>query len=179
MSAVDHSTSRRKKSRHRLIRATLRSTTAVALLLVAYALAPLDRLADVSVVVSLAIGVLLLSVVVAWQLKRIVNDKHPAVRAIGALAVTAPLFLILFAAEYFVMAQASVANFNVEELTKTDALYFTVTVFSTVGFGDITAASESTRLLVTAQMILDLIVLGLGIRIFVGAVESGRQAASD
>jgi hypothetical protein len=44
-------------------------------------------------------------------------------------------------------------------------------VFSTVGFGDITAASQSARLVVTAQMLLDLVALGLLVRAFVGAVQ--------
>ena len=35
-------------------------------------------------------------------------------------------------------------------------LYFTVTIFSTVGFGDISAKAEAARLVVTAQMFLDL-----------------------
>ena len=60
-------------------------------------------------------------------------------------------------------------------LTRTDSLYFTVTVFATVGFGDIIATSQTARLLVTVQMILDLVVLGLGIRVFLGAVQRGRQ----
>jgi len=46
-----------------------------------------------------------------------------------------------------------------------------------VGFGDITAVGESARLVVTAQMILDLLILGLGIRVFIGAVQLGRQRA--
>jgi hypothetical protein len=37
------------------------------------------------------------------------------------------------------MAQADTDNFNVHALTRTDSLYFTITVFATVGFGDITA----------------------------------------
>jgi hypothetical protein len=52
-------------------------------------------------------------------------------------------------------------NFG-QKLTHTDALYFTVTVFTTVGFGDVTAKSDGTRLLVTAQMVADLIILGIG-----------------
>jgi voltage-gated potassium channel len=97
------------------------------------------------------------------------------VRAITALAATVPLFLLLFAASYFLMAQADPANFSTEVLTRTDALYFTVTIFSTVGFGDITATSQNARLLVSAQMIMDLLILGLGIRVFVGAVQRARQ----
>jgi len=38
--------------------------------------------------------------------------------------------------------------------------YFTVTVFSTVGFGDITAKTEAARLVVTGQMIVDLVASG-------------------
>ena len=77
------------------------------------------------------------------------------------------------------MAADDPSNFTVETLTRTDSLYFTVTIFSTVGFGDISPASEGARILVTAQMILDLIVLGLGIRILVGAVDVGRQKTSN
>ena len=56
----------------------------------------------------------------------------------------------------------------------TYGLYFTVTVFSAVGFGDITAKTETARL-VTGQMIADLIILGLAIKIIVGAVKRGQQ----
>ena len=61
-------------------------------------------------------------------------------------------------------------------MTRTDALYFTMTTFTTTGFGDITARSEGTRLIVTVQMLLDLIVLGFGVRLFIGAVRTGQQA---
>jgi hypothetical protein len=93
-----------------------------------------------------------------------------------ALAVTAPLFLLLFASACYVMARSVPGSFG-HALTRTDSLYFTVTTFSTVGFGDITAVSEAARLVVTAQMILDLLVLGLCIRVFVGAVHLGVQRA--
>jgi Ion channel len=53
-----------------------------------------------------------------------------------------------------------------------------VTVFGTVGFGDITAASQSARLVVTVQMLLDLLALGLVVRAFVSAVQSAVQQAS-
>ena len=56
-----------------------------------------------------------------------------------------------------------------------DTLYFTVTVFATVGFGDISPASQAARLLVMLQMILNLLVLGVGIQVFLGAVQRSRQ----
>ena len=68
------------------------------------------------------------------------------------------------------------ASFSTHPPTRTDSLYFTVTTFSTVGYGDITAASQTARLVVTVQIILDLLALGLGIRVFFGAVQLARQA---
>jgi hypothetical protein len=89
-----------------------------------------------------------------------------------------PLFLLLFASTYFLMERASAAAFT-QPLTRTDALYFTVTIFSTVGFGDIAPKSEAARVVLIVQMIGDLAVLGAGIRVLLGAVQRGRQQRSD
>ena len=50
-----------------------------------------------------------------------------------------------------------------------------MTTFATVGYGDIVATSQVARRIVTFQMFLDLLVLGFGIRVFVGAVQRGRR----
>jgi len=80
----------------------------------------------------------------------------------------------VFASVYEMLDVGAPGSFN-EHLTRTDALYFVVTVFSTVGFGDITATSETARVLVTVQMIGDLVLIGLVIRAFLAAVDHGRQ----
>ena len=54
-----------------------------------------------------------------------------------------------------------------------------MTIFATVGFGDISPKSEAARLLTSGQMILDLIILGLGVRIILEAVQRGRSRLSD
>ena len=89
-----------------------------------------------------------------------------------------PFYLVLFASTYFLMERASAANFT-QPLTRTDALYFTVTVFATVGFGDITAKSETARVELIVQMIGDLALLGAGLRVLLGAVQRGRERRSD
>ncbi len=61
-----------------------------------------------------------------------------------------------------------------EPMSRTDARYFTVTVFATVGFGDISAVSQAARVLVTSQMVADLLLLGFVLRAVLGAVERGR-----
>ena len=54
-------------------------------------------------------------------------------------------------------------------------MYFSTTIFSTVGFGDITAKSQAARVVVTLQMFLDLVILGLVARLVVNAVSLGKQ----
>ncbi len=161
--------------RRRIALGLLRAAALTAVLVAVYYLAPLSRLSDVPLALSLVVGLIALTAVASWQLKTVVRARHPGIRAIQALATTAPLFLLLFAASYFLMAQADADSFTAHPLTRTDTLYFTVTVFSTVGFGDISAASQAARVLVIVQMILDLLVLGLGIRVFAGAVQRGRE----
>jgi Ion channel len=85
---------------------------------------------------------------------------------------------VLFASTYFLMERASAASFT-QPLTRTDALYFTVTVFSTVGFGDISPKSEAARVVLIVQMLADLVLLGTGIKLLLGAVQRGREQSSD
>ena len=101
-------------------------------------------------------------------------------RAAVALGVVIPLFFVLFATTYLSMSDASGTTFT-QGLDHTRALYFTITIFSTVGFGDITPANDPARLVVSAQMILDLILIGGVVRILVGAAKRAvaRVGASE
>ncbi|HVN10551.1 MAG TPA: potassium channel family protein [Kineosporiaceae bacterium] len=144
-------------------------------LTVGYYLTPLDVMTAVPLWLSLTAGVLTLVAVTASQVRAIIRAPHPAARAVLAVAIIVPLFVLLFAAAYFLLSQADASNFNQQSLNRTDTLYFTMTVFATVGFGDITAVSQTARVVVTIQMILDLIVLGALIRVLLGAVHLGRQ----
>jgi hypothetical protein len=58
-------------------------------------------------------------------------------------------------------------------------VYFSVTVFATVGFGDISPVSDPARIVVTVQMIADLLVLGLVLRAVLDAVSRGRARLSE
>jgi voltage-gated potassium channel len=139
-----------------------------------YYLIPLDPASIGVTVGQLTVGLLALVGLVVWQVRSIARATYPALRAVGALATSVPLFLLLFAGTYYVMGGVSEANFS-EPLTRTDALYFTVTVFATVGFGDITATAEGTRILVMGQMIAGVVIIGLGARVIVDAVKRGQS----
>jgi voltage-gated potassium channel len=157
-----------------LLRAFATATVMVAL----YYVLPLDRGSDAILILGLTLGIALFVVVGASQVRAIIRSQYPGIRGIQALAVMTPLFLLLFAATYFIMSQDNPETFT-ERLSRSDSLYFTVTLFATVGFGDITPQQEAARLLVTAQMLLDLVILGLGIQAILGAVQRGRASAAD
>jgi voltage-gated potassium channel len=152
--------------------AALRAVLTASALVALYYVLPLDH--GAALVVELAIGILVFVAVIALQVRAILRSEHPEVRGLAALFVSLPLFIVLFASAYYMMSRADSSNFT-SSLSRTDALYFTVTIFSTVGFGDITAKTESARLIVTAQIVLDLIIIGLGARIILGAVQRSRE----
>src|SRR5215471_16340471 len=152
----------------------LRALASSAVLVTVYYLLPLDHSSRGLAITMLVIGLVLFIGLVTVQVRSIAGSPYPKLRAIEALATSVPLFLLLFAAAYVVTAAITGGSFS-QPMTRTNALYFTVTVFATVGFGDITAKTEAARLLVTGQMILDLIILGVGARVIVGAITRGRQ----
>jgi voltage-gated potassium channel len=158
----------------KIVRALLRALGSTAVLVAIYYLLPLEHSARWLAVTMLVIGLVLLIGLVALQVRSIIASPFPGLRALEALATSVPLFLLLFASTYVVMATISASNFS-QPMTRTNGLYFTVTVFATVGFGDITAKTEAARLLVTGQMIVDLVILGLGARVILGAVTRSRQ----
>ncbi|MET1010892.1 MAG: potassium channel family protein [Actinomycetota bacterium] len=168
-----------KKRRRVLAIVLLRALLTAAVLVALYYLLPIDEEWRLSAGVRAVVGSILFLAVLSWQVRTVARSRHPGIRAIGALALTVPLFLLLFASTYFVMSTNSSGAFSQEDLTRTDALYLAVTIFSTVGFGDISATSQSARLVVTSQMILDLLLLGIGINAFVHAARLGRERQSD
>jgi hypothetical protein len=163
------------RTRRRLmLRAVVRALLTVTLLVVLYYALPMDHEFDTATTVLLLVGLLVFAALVTWQVRAILRSDYPAVQAVQALAVAIPLFLLVFASTYFLMAKAQPGTFT-ESLTRTDALYFTVTIFATVGFGDITAVTQTARVVTIVQMLLDLIVLGLLIRLVLGAVQTSQR----
>jgi Ion channel len=163
------------RRRRLLLRALLRPVLSAAALVLLYYLLPLDGRLTGHVLVSLVGGLVVVAWLLFWQVRKIRTAKYPLLRAIEALAVTLPLFIIVFATVYFVTSGNVHGSFS-EALTRTDSLYFTVTVLSTVGFGDITPVTQAARALVMIQMIGDLFLVGIVAKVIVGAVQTGLRS---
>lgn len=161
-----------------IIRSSLRAVGFTVGLVAVYYVLPFDHVSTWGGVVMLSIGLLGLVGLIILQVRTISRSHYPGPLAVEALATSIPLFLLLFAATYLVLSTASTGNFN-EHLTHSRALYFTITVFSTEGFADLKAESDAARLVVTGQMIADLVILGVALKVFVGAVKRGQQRRID
>ena len=86
------------------------------------------------------------------------------------MASLIPLFLVLYAWIYLTLSQSDPSSFSTR-LDHTEGLYFTVTVFSTVGFGDIVPKVDVARLVVMVQMITDLAFIAIVVRLIFGAAS--------
>jgi voltage-gated potassium channel len=160
--------------RRRVVEAVLRATLTSTVLVVLYYRLPFTAVVDASTFVLLAAGLALFAAVITWQVRSILRSAYPALRAIEALGAAIPLFLLVFAAAYVKLADTQAEAFT-EPLSRTDALYFTITVFATVGFGDIAPVTDAARITTMVQMVGDLLVVGLVLRLMLGAVKQGRQ----
>jgi voltage-gated potassium channel len=118
--------------RRLVVRALLRASPTVTVLVVLYFTLPLTGSLDGSAALRLVVGLLVLAGVVTWQVRAVLRSPYPGLRAVEALAAAIPLFLLLFAAAYVRIADADAGAFS-EPLSRTDALYLTITVFSPSG----------------------------------------------
>jgi voltage-gated potassium channel len=160
--------------RRRVVAALLRATLTSTVLVVLYYRLPFTAVIDASTFALLAAGLVLFAAVITWQIRSILRSAYPALRAIEALAAAIPLFLLVFSAAYVTLADTQAEAFT-EPLSRTDALYFTITVFATVGFGDIAPVTDAARIATMVQMVGDLLVVGLVLRVMLGAVKQGRE----
>ncbi|HEX7535961.1 MAG TPA: potassium channel family protein [Dermatophilaceae bacterium] len=160
--------------RRRRLRAFARPAFTTTGLLLLYYLMPLGDGGEGPTALALFVALVFFAALLTWQIRQIATAEHPRLRAIEALSLSVPLFILSFAALYFMTARGTPASFS-EGLSRTDALYFAVTVFASVGFGDIAPLTQGARVMVMIQMVGDLILVGVVARVMVGAVQAGLR----
>jgi voltage-gated potassium channel len=161
-----------------------RSRTRVAIKVIAQALVAVAVLLSLYYVVPTSaskVGPVVCAIVflgVVWfELRALVRAPLPVSRAAVAMARILPLFIVLFAWVYVAMSVGDPSTFS-EPLTKSGALYFTITVLATVGFGDITPVADAARLMVSVQMICDLVVIGILVKLITGVAKHARAQST-
>jgi hypothetical protein len=160
-------------ARREAVRTLVHSGAVGLLTVVAYWVLPLNGFTRATGV-TLALGLSVILMLLVWNVRSIMVSPHPRVRAAAALTTTIPLFLVIFAAAYYAMSGEAQGSFS-EPLTRVSSAYFTITVFSTVGFGDITPVTSGARIATSVQMIGDVILVGVGARIILGATRAGMS----
>ena len=163
-----------RPNRRLVVASVVRLSVVTLVLFGLYARAPLGERPGSATLVDLVLSLLVFAAVVTWQIVAVTRSPYPTLQAIESAVISVPLLLLLFASAYFVTAQTQSGSFT-EALSRTDALYFSVTVFATVGFGDIAALSEAARVQVTIQMVADLILIGFIARVLVSITQRRRR----
>lgn len=163
--------------RRAMLRCGLTIAAAWVIVIGAFYVAPIGHESSLRAVVRLGADIALIGAVFAWQIRRISVAELPELRAIEALGIVIVLFLVAFSGIYLGMSHESPLTFT-QRLDQAKALYFTITIFSTVGFGDITPRTDPARLVVAAQMLLDLAIIGAVVRLIFNAAKS-RIAPSE
>ena len=102
--------------------------------------------------------------------RRILGSRYPEVLAVEGLILSAALFMVIFATIYLIIDGLNPGSFT-EPLSHLSSHYLTLTILSTVGFGDITAVTDQARLAVMIQMALTLGFLAVTIRVFSWATK--------
>jgi len=165
-------------ARRHAVGALVRSALVSVLLVVLYFALPLTAHVATPAGLLLVGGLIGVTVLLGWHLKSIVTSQYPRARAVAALTTTMTVFIVLFSSVYVVMSKSDPGSFS-EPLSRLDAAYFTITVFATVGFGDITAVTPAARAAITVQMLGDVVLVGVVARLVIGAMRRGLERRPD
>ncbi len=153
-----------KAERRRQVRlAILRVLIGVVLLVLLYWITPIKNQYGVHPFLVLLLMLIVFVVLIYFSVRRIMHDDFPQLKAVQVAILTVAFYLFSFAALYLSMSAIDPGYFS-EPLSHVGAFYFAVTVAATVGFGDITAQNDIGRLVVTVQMLINIALIGVGVR---------------
>lgn len=139
-------------------------TTTWVLLLSVYFMVPFTGVSGGGEILRFSIAAIALIAISAREVRAISRSRIPQSRAIMSLGTISALLIVTFSAIYLSLETVHPASFS-QSLNHIDALYFTITTLATVGFGDIHAVDDPARVLVSVQMLVDLMVLGGMVRL--------------
>jgi voltage-gated potassium channel len=169
----------RRQQRKVITRSALRILVSVILLFVLYGVLPVADRTGLGTLIELLIGLGVFAALLGWQVLKIMGAAHPELRAAEALAIAVPVVLIVFAFTYLSLSRSEPGSFS-EPLNHVRSIYFVITVISTVGFGDITPKTDAAMIVVSFQIVLDLVLLvGIVRAVFFAAQVGVRRRQSE
>ncbi len=145
--------------------------------LLVYAVLPIQKDSAIAIAVIAAVGLIAVLAVFFRQFRRIERSADPGMAAVEALCLVGGMFLTLFAFIYVSLSASDPGAFS-QAVDKVAGIYFSVTVMTTVGFGDITPVGPAARILVTVQMVLDVVLIGAAVKLLGQHLRSVRERRS-
>ncbi|TDC92418.1 two pore domain potassium channel family protein [Saccharopolyspora aridisoli] len=121
-------------------------------------------------VAAFAVGLIVIAVLVYFQVRGYRSGRTSIAWVVAAFY----LAVLFFAAVYHAMAvhaPDALAGLS----TKTDALYFSLTITGTVGFGDIHAVTQSARALVALHIAFNIAYLGTALSTLQPSLPARRE----
>jgi voltage-gated potassium channel len=161
-----------------LARTIARVVGTIVVLTVGYAVIPFDGSERWTVATVTILGLAVIATVAVVQIREISYAALPSVKAAETLSLLIPLVIIWFAAAYYAQSASSPGSFD-EQLDHVGALYFSMTTITTIGYGDITPVSDTARMMVMVQMVTNVLVVGLAVRLTMSAVRNNLQATQE
>jgi hypothetical protein len=150
-------------TRRLIVVALVRVVGIVTVTLLVYFLVPIEGAGATAAAATACVGIATILTVFARQMSRVGRSRRPALAAVEALVLVFGLFLCFFALLYVSLSASDPGAFT-QGVDKVAGVYFTMTILTTVGFGDISAVSDTARITVTVQMVLGVILIGTAVK---------------
>lgn len=129
---------------------------------------------------GLLVGLLALVCIAPFAVRRatsVAESDAPLRAAAEAILIVAGMVVFGFSSVYLAINRNSTQFEGMS--TRLDAIYFTITTVATVGYGDVHPTGQLARALVSLQMLFDLTLLALSVRLLSAAAKervSGRDS---
>jgi voltage-gated potassium channel len=108
------------------------------------------------------IGLAGAAALIVWQVIAYRDAKMSGRARLQGLLVALYVAVLFFALSYYLLGTSNPEAIVGLE-THLDALYFSLTIVSTVGFGDVHAVNQAARAVVSLQLVFDLIFVSLAV----------------
>jgi voltage-gated potassium channel len=143
----------------------------VAGLLVAYFVVPLDGSLGLRLLLYV-LGLAMVAVVVGRQVRRHISSRDNEIR-VDSLALAIVLAILLFALTYYALGTQADQFVGIE--TRVDALYYSLTVATTTGFGDVSAQGQLARGIVSGQLVFNILIVATAASLLTKTMQARRR----